>query len=234
MELITLDHASFGYDDKLILKDLSFSIHENEYLCIVGENGAGKSTLLKGLLGLLNPREGEIRYENGLLPNEIGYLPQASTLQDDFPASVYEVVVSGCLNKLHHRFFYPRELKKRALVNLKRMNMLPYARVCYRNLSGGQKQRVLLARALCAGEKVLLLDEPTTGLDPLACRDFYRWIDAIHDKLGFTIIMVSHDVQDALEHCSTILHVQENGIFYGSKEEYLNTVYGMQFCKVNL
>lgn len=231
MELFVCEQASFGYDGKAVVEDLNFSIQEHEYLCIIGENGAGKSTLVKGLLGLLPPMSGKVSYQNGLKANEIGYLPQQSTLQDEFPASVMEVTLSGCLNQKKHHFRYTRKEKKMAMVQLKRMDMLKLRKKSYKECSGGQKQRVLLARALCASDKVLLLDEPTKGLDPVATKMFYDRIEDIYENMQMTIIMVSHDVQVALKYATKILYVQQNHMFYGSKEQFMNSAIGKMYME---
>ena len=168
MELLRCSDLSFAYGGETVLKGVSFAVNAGDYLCVVGENGSGKSTLMKGLLGLKEPESGSIEYAGGLKRNEIGYLPQQTALQKDFPASVFEVVLSGRLNSMGRRFFYSKEDKKEAERNLDRMGMLEYKKRCYQELSGGQQQRVLLARALCATSRLLLLDEPVAGLDPVA------------------------------------------------------------------
>ena len=164
MSLIKIENASLGYEGKTVVKDISVDIKERDYICIVGENGSGKTTLMKALLGLLKPLSGSITYGDGLRQNEIGYLPQSSDIQRDFPASVSEVVLSGCLNK-KHTFFYSKEQKKTATENMKLTGIYDLRKKCFRELSGGQRQRVMLARALCATHKLLILDEPTNHLD---------------------------------------------------------------------
>ena len=176
MDLITCKNISFVYDGVPAVKDLDFSVEPNDYLCIVGENGAGKSTLVKGLLRLKKPASGTIHMGNGLLAKEIGYLPQQTAGQKDFPASVYEVVLSGCLNRLGLKPFYTKREKELANENLQKMGITKLKNRCYRELSGGQQQRVLLARALCATKKVILLDEPAAGLDPVVTQNLYELI----------------------------------------------------------
>ncbi len=211
------------------LRDLNFRVESGDYLYILGQNGAGKSTLIKGLLQLKKPSSGTITYADGLSPSDIGYLPQTTQVQKDFPASVWEVVLSGCLNKMNRRPFYSHREKKLGAENLERMGIRELKNKCFRELSGGQKQRVLLARALCATTRILLLDEPAAGLDPVVTQDMYEQIDAINKKLGITIIMVSHDMHAALKYAKHILQLQQNQLFYGTTSEYLASDIGKAF-----
>lgn len=227
MALIKIQNASMGYEGKTILSDLSLSINAGDYVCIVGENGSGKTTLMKCLLGLMSVQGGEISFGDGLMQNEIGYLPQQTILQKDFPASVSEVVLSGCLNK-KHTLFYSKEQKSDAAKNMELTGILPLRKKCFRELSGGQKQRVLLARALCATHKLLILDEPVTGLDPKASADMYSLIKQLN-KSGITIIMVSHDITAAVNNASKILHLSRNSYFYGTAHQYLHSDVGRKF-----
>lgn len=220
MALVNVSKASLGYDGKIVVQDLSFSIHAGEYLCIVGENGSGKSTLMKTMLGLLPPIAGKIQFGGGLTQDKIGYLPQQTEVQKDFPASVQEIVLSGCLNRCGLRPYYNQAEKAAAQQHMQRLGISQLARRCYRELSGGQQQRVLLARALCATQKMLLLDEPVAGLDPKATADMYRIIRELNDEYGITIVMISHDIQAAMAYASHILHVGSMPLFYGTKKEY--------------
>jgi len=229
MALIATKSASFGYEGKAAVAGLNFEVNSADYLCIVGENGAGKSTLIKGLLKLKKPLEGSVIYGEGLKASEIGYLPQQTAAQQDFPASAYEVVLSGRLSARGLRPFYSRTDKAVATENMKRLGIAALRGKCYRELSGGQQQRVLLARALCATQKLLLLDEPVAGLDPLAAQELYRLILEINRKEGITVIMVSHDINSAVEYASHILHLKNNQAFYGSAAEYLQTELGKSF-----
>ena len=226
MALITCNNLTLGYDNEVVTEGVSFSVNEGDYLCIVGENGAGKSTLMKTLLGLTPLLSGEITYADGMKKNEIGYLPQQTVVQKDFPASVREVVLSGNLSRLGHRPFYGKEEKKRAKKNMERMSITELSEKSYRNLSGGQQQRVLLARALCATSKMLLLDEPVTGLDPKVTAEFYELIRRLNhgnpekDADPITIIMISHDIREAVEQASHILHIDKERQFFGTVEDY--------------
>lgn len=222
-QLICKD-LSLGYDGKAIVKGLNFSVDAGAYLCVVGENGSGKSTLMRTLLGLQLPLRGEIITDDGLRPNEIGYLPQQTAAQKDFPASVWEVVLSGCQSGCGLRPFYNRAEKQLAVENMKKMGIEALAKRCYRELSGGQQQRVLLARALCATRKMLLLDEPVAGLDPKATAEMYRTIAALNRE-GITIIMISHDLSAAIAYASHVLHIGKT-LFFGSKQEYLQSDIG--------
>ena len=221
MALITCEHLSLGYENRELLRDLSFSVRAGDYLCIVGENGSGKTTLMKTILGLRQPLAGSIRFGDGLRQTEIGYLPQQTDVQRDFPASVWEIVLSGCMNSLGLRPFYGKAQKARAEEALQKLDIADLRRRCYRELSGGQQQRVLLARALCATGKLLLLDEPVSGLDPRVTAELYRIIRDLNRE-GITILMISHDLQDAAEDASHILHVGRE-LFFGTKADYLRS-----------
>lgn len=221
MPVITCKNLCLGYDGNEIIHNLNFSVSSGDYLCIIGENGSGKSTLMKTLLSLKEPLSGEISFGDGLRKNEIGYLPQQTVIQKDFPATVYEVVLSGFQGKCGIKPFYSAEQKSNALQNIERMGVSHLIKKCYRELSGGQQQRVLLARALCATEKVLLLDEPVSGLDPKVTAEMYELINSLN-KSGITVIMISHDISAALKYASHILHIGKN-CFYGTKGEYLNS-----------
>lgn len=220
MSQISCKNVSLGYDGNIIIKELNFSVDSGDYLCIIGENGAGKSTLMRTLLHLQQPLNGEIVFGDGLHSNEIGYLPQQTVVQKDFPASVREIVLSGCQNKCGFRPFYNKAEKERAAKAIERMGINDLVKRCYRELSGGQQQRVLLARALCATRKILLLDEPVSGLDPQMTEEMYRLIEKINREDKITIIMISHDIRGTMEYASHILQIGQEVIFE-SKENYL-------------
>ncbi|MBQ9408376.1 MAG: metal ABC transporter ATP-binding protein [Clostridia bacterium] len=227
MALITVRDLALGYDGRALLAGLNFSVNAGDYLCILGENGSGKTTLMRTLLHLQPPVSGQILIGDGLKANEIGYLPQQTPVQKDFPASVKEIVLSGCQGRCGLRPFYSREDRKLAQANLRRMGIESLARRCYRDLSGGQQQRVLLARALCATGKLLLLDEPATGLDPKVTGELYSLIDGLNRE-GVTVIMISHDVAAAARYASHILHIGPT-VFFGTRDEYLESAAGRFF-----
>ncbi|HJB01473.1 MAG TPA: metal ABC transporter ATP-binding protein [Candidatus Mediterraneibacter merdavium] len=229
MALIRCENVSIGYEGQTVVRELDFSINVGDYLCIVGENGSGKSTLVKSLLGLKNVEKGRIIYGDGLKKNEIGYLPQQTDVQRDFPASVYEVVLSGRLNSRGFKPFYTAADKSMAAEKLELLGISDLAGMCFRDLSGGQKQRVLLARALCATKTMLLLDEPVTGLDPIVTAEFYQLIRRINHDEKIAVVMVSHDIESAVEDASHILHLQEKMLFFGSAEEYRESRVGKSF-----
>lgn len=230
MSLIKCENIALAYDGKEIVSDISFQVNRNDYLCIVGENGSGKSSLIKAILGLIKPTRGQIVFGDGLRQSEIGYLPQQTAVQKDFPASVNEVVLSGCLNSSRaFAPFYTKEQKNKAYENMERLRISDLKDKCYRELSGGQQQRVLLARALCATKSILLLDEPVTGLDPIVTSDFYKLINEINVGMDITVIMVSHDIASAVENSTHILHLQHKQLFYGKTKDYLETDIGKYF-----
>ncbi len=229
MKLLECDNVSFSYENTEVIKNVSFQLNDGDYLCIVGENGSGKSTLIKGLLGLKQPSGGKIVRCDGLRANETGYLPQQTPAQKDFPASVFEVVLSGRLNSRGFRPFYSKQDKNIANENIKRLGIEEIKNQSYRDLSGGQQQRVLLARALCASKRLLLLDEPVTGLDPIITEEMYRLIEDLNKNEKITIIMVSHDIGASVKYASHILHLNYDKSFYGTKDEYLKSPVGKIF-----
>lgn len=220
MAQLTCENLTLGYDSKIIIRDLSFSVSAGDYLCILGENGSGKTTLMKTILRLVRPIEGRVTTGDGLMSDQIGYLPQQTMIQRDFPASVREIVLSGCQSRCGRRPFYIKSEKLLAAQSMAKMGITHLAKKCYRELSGGQQQRVLLARALCATQKMLFLDEPVSALDPAAQEEMYALIESLHRE-GITIIMISHDVEAALRYASHVLHIGET-IFFGTKEEFIH------------
>lgn len=227
--LITCSHVDFGYENQDAVIDLTMEVQEGDYLCVVGVNGSGKSTLVKGILGLLKPTAGTLVVDEELKKTGIGYLPQQTAAQKDFPATVYEVVLSGTLNRRGNRPFYSNTEKKTAKSAMERLGIESLRKRCYRELSGGQQQRVLIARALCATRKLLILDEPITGLDPWAIQDFYGLVRRLNQEEGVTILMVSHDVANIIAQANKILHLQQKVLFFGSSEEYRKTKAGREF-----
>jgi len=229
MAQITCENLVLGYDGREILRNLSFTVNAGDYLCIVGENGSGKTTLMKTLLGLHTPMEGSVAYGDGLKKTEIGYLPQQTLVQRDFPASVEEIVRSGCQSRCGLRPFYNKAEKKLAAENIEKMGLGGFEKRCYRELSGGQQQRVLLARALCATQKLLLLDEPVSGLDPHVTAEMYALINHLNKIDGITVMMISHDMEAALRYATHILHIGKR-MFFGTREEFLRSEVGKYFA----
>ena len=228
MAQLTCQNLTVGYDGRAVLQGLNFEVSPGDYLCIVGENGSGKSTLMKTILGLQAPISGRILTGDGLRKNEIGYLPQQTQAQKDFPASVREIVLSGCQGRCGSRPFYSKEEKRLAEENIGKMGIGSLTKRCYRELSGGQQQRVLLARALCATRKMLLLDEPVSGLDPKVMAEMYERIEKLNREEGITVIMISHDISAALRYASHILHIG-SALFFGTKADYLQSPQGKVF-----
>ena len=228
MAQLTCQNLSVGYDGRPVLQGLNFEVSAGDYLCIVGENGSGKSTLMKTILGLQAPIGGTVLTGDGLRKNEIGYLPQQTQVQKDFPASVKEIVLSGCQGRCGRRPFYSKKEKRLAADAMDKMRISQLAGRCYRELSGGQQQRVLLARALCATRKMLLLDEPVSGLDPKVTVEMYELIESLNQEDGITVIMISHDLSAALRYASHILHIDDS-VFFGTKADYLRSPQGKLF-----
>ena len=202
MELLHVEGVSFSYDQYTVIKNLSFKVHEGDYVWVIGENGTGKSTLIKGLLNLKKPSSGQIIFNETLKQSEVGYLPQQTVIQKEFPASVWEIILSGCLNQCGWLPLYKKSDKERAVKWMKELGI-------YRELSGGQQQRVLLARALCATKKLLILDEPVANLDPKATQDFYRLMHRINQENKIAIVMVSHDIENEIEHATQVVHLKK-------------------------
>lgn len=221
--LIQCSHVDFGYENQDAVVDVTMDVNPGEYVCIVGENGSGKSTLMKGLLGLLKPTDGVISVSDELKKSGIGYLPQQTAAQKDFPATVYEVVLSGCLSRRGIRPFYSGKEKRLAVQNMELLGIKALAGKCYRELSGGQQQRTLIARALCATDKLLIMDEPITGLDPSAITEFYEIIRKLNREEGVAILMVSHDIANVVKQADKILHLKREVLFYGPTEDYLKS-----------
>lgn len=209
MELLHVEGVSFSYDQYTVIKNLSFKVHEGDYVWVIGENGTGKSTLIKGLLNLRKPSSGQIIFNETLKQSEVGYLPQQTVIQKEFPASVWEIILSGCLNQCGWLPLYKKSDKERAVKWMKELGIYELRDCCYRELSGGQQQRVLLARALCATKKLLILDEPVANLDPKATQDFYRLMHQINQENKIAIVMVSHDIENKIEHATQVVHLKK-------------------------
>ena len=209
MTQINCKDVSLGYEGVTVCEGVSFSVDAGDYLCIVGDNGSGKSTLMKALLRLKSPDKGEISLEGGITQSDIGYLPQRNEAQSDFPATVYEVVRSGCTGNKSFRFFLNREQKNTVEKNMRCMRIDDLRDRPFSRLSGGQQQRVLLARALCAAEKILLLDEPVSGLDPQAAEEMYSAIAHLNRDHGTTIIMITHDMSAVEKYATKVLHMSD-------------------------
>lgn len=229
MTLIRCSDVTLGYEGVTAVSHLSFTVEEGDYLCIIGDNGTGKSTLIRAILGLMRTSGGEITYEAGLRQNQIGYLAQQTEVQKDFPASVWEVVLSGCLNRKGIVPLYTPGDKKRAASALETLSIVNLKNKCYRELSGGQQQRVLLARALCAADRLFALDEPTTGLDPNMTTEFFAFMQRLNQTKGTAVVMVTHDTHCAVKYAKHILQLTAADYFFGTKEEYLDSAIGRKY-----
>ena len=219
MTLIECKKLSVGYDKKVVCKDINFKVEAGEYLCIMGENGSGKSTLLKTILGLNKAVFGKVIFEKSLSKNKLGYLPQQNDFQKDFPATVKEVIMSGFISQMGLRPFYNKAEKNKANGIIEFLGLENLTKNGFKELSGGQQQRVLLARALCATDKILVLDEPTNGLDSKTTNQFYKLLKNLNNS-GLTIIMVSHNLDKVMEYASHIVYLKDSMIFNGTKQEF--------------
>jgi zinc transport system ATP-binding protein len=227
--LLICENASFGYDGHAVVRDVSFAVRRGDYLCVVGENGSGKSTLVRGILRLLPPLHGRIVFSPEVQANEIGYLSQAEAAKKDFPAGVGEIVLSGIAGRMGFRPFYSRREKEIAEENMERLEIGDLKNRCFRELSGGQQRRVLIARALCAAQKLLVLDEPAAGLDPLAAPGLYELLAKLNRETGVTIAMVTHDIQGVMKYASHVLHLAGDSYFFGSCAEYAESEFFAEF-----
>ncbi|MDO4419550.1 MAG: ABC transporter ATP-binding protein [Ruminococcus sp.] len=225
MSLLNVQGLSLGYEGKKIVNNISFTVNQGDFLSIIGENGTGKTTLVKGILGLIGKLSGSIELSEGVSQSHIGYLSQKTLVSKDFPASVGEIVMSGFLNSKRFGVFYSKQQKTEAAALMERVGITKLKNATFSELSGGQQQRVLLCRALCATSKLILLDEPTTGLDPIATADFYSLLSELN-KEGVTVIMVSHDVTGAMRMSSHILYLGKEESFFGTTHQYLHSNIG--------
>ena len=199
-DIIRLDRVSYAYGTKPVIQDLSFSVHERDFVGLIGANGAGKTTLLRLIVGLLQPDAGQIslfgtpadKFKDRHL---IGYVPQRSQFNPLFPATVREVVLSGLFGrrKLFRRVSWQEQLQCDDA--LRTMNIEDLADKLIGALSGGQQQRVFLARALISSPKLLILDEPLSGIDAETQSNFFQLIKHMHQKHDMTFLMVSHDME---------------------------------------
>lgn len=217
--IVEVKDLTLSYEGSNVIENLSFNILSGDYLCVIGENGSGKSTLMHAILGLKKQTDGKIIFKS-LKRTQIGVLPQQNPTQNDFPALVSEVVMSGCVNRSSRGPFLASGSKKLVFENLERLGITSLANRPFRDLSGGQKQRVLLARALCSAEKMLVLDEPVSGLDPKATADIYSLIADLNRKNGMTVLMVTHDIRAALCYSTKILRINKGSVFFGTTEEF--------------
>lgn len=231
MSQLSCKNITIAYEKEIVVSDVSFDIESGDYVSVVGENGTGKSSILKAILGLVPMKNGTVTFENGFYKNHIGYLSQQNSMQKEFPASVYEVVLSGCLNSKGILPFYNKAAKNLAKENLARLGMEEYLRKSFADLSGGQKQRVLLARALCATDRMIFLDEPVTGLDPVAIKEMYGLIHKLNKEMNITIVMVTHDIENAMEYSDKILHLTRDDYFFGTKEEYGSSPFALELTE---
>lgn len=229
MSLIEVRDLSISYDGKTVISGVNFDVEKGDCLCIFGENGSGKSSLIKAVLGLKSAAGGHIHFEKGLSAKKIGYMPQKTEIQRDFPASVFEVVLSGCQGSMGLKPFYGKKEKLKAESAMERLGIGGIKNECYRSLSGGQQQRVLLARAICSTDKIILLDEPTTALDPIATAELYEIIGGLNSQ-GITVVMVSHDIAGAIGCANKVLHLgSKESLFFGKTEDYISTKIGHSF-----
>lgn len=222
MSIFECKKLTVGYGDKVVCKDINFAVEKGQYVCIMGENGSGKSTLVKTILGLQKNLSGKVTFDKNFKRNRVGYLPQQNDLQKDFPATVNEIVLSGFLNSMGLRPYYKKSEKDKAKEVMDYLGIEDFGKRSFRELSGGQQQRVLLARALCATDEILFLDEPTNALDSRSINRFYKLLKDLNDA-GMTIVMVSHNVDKVLEYSSHIVYLKNTMLFAGTKSDFEKT-----------
>lgn len=221
MPLIEFKDLCIGYEHKVIIKNINLEINDGEYVCVFGDNGVGKTTFLKTILGLIPPLSGSIIIEDTFNKKEVGYLPQRMQLKPEFPASCFEIVLSGCVNRLKIWPFYRKSHRDLAIEKMKLLGVANLKDKPFRVLSGGQQQRILLARALCATDRLLILDEPFTGLDYHAAKSLYDLLEKINKQLNVTIIVVSHFMEDILAYSTKVVHLSKEEVFCGTPEQYV-------------
>lgn len=222
--LIEVKNLTLGYGSHVVLKNLNFKIDDGDFVCVVGPNGSGKSTLIKGILGLIKPIKGNVKFNN-LKQNFIGYMPQETVVDKNFPASCYEIVLSGTLNRLGFISFYTDNEKKIANESLKLLGISDLKDKNFCDLSGGQRQKVLLARSLCATSKLLILDEPSNNLDSKSKKDLYNIVSDLNKNRGITVIMITHDLDHNNLIGNKILSLREDDVFYGETNEFIRRIH---------
>lgn len=216
--LISIENVSFSYNKENILKDIMLYIDEGDFVGIIGCNGSGKSTLLKLLTGQLNPSNGKIKIYNEDVSksknlNKIGYVPQISlTSGSDFPASVEEIVMANLYPKIGFMKFPKKQHKEKVKEVLNIVNMAEYEERLIGNLSGGQQQRVMIAKALVNDPKILILDEPTTGIDTTSEAKLYSLLEDLNKNCNITIIIVSHDFEKISKYANKMFLVENNKV----------------------
>ena len=229
MKLIECRKLNIGYSDKVVCSNISFSVEKGQYVCIVGENGSGKSTLVKTILGLNKPISGRVIFGPNFNKSHVGYLPQQTDFQKDFPATVREVIMSGFLGRMGFRPFYNKAEKDKANKIINQLGISDYQKKSFKELSGGQQQRVLLARALCATDEILILDEPTNGLDARAIRYFYELISKLNTENGLTVLMVTHNIENVIKYATNVVYLKKEMAFAGTKDDFLDSEYAKYF-----
>lgn len=229
MSLISTSNLTLAYDGVEVVKNLNIQIDSGDYVCIIGENGSGKSTLAKAILGLIRPVSGKIEFADNESRSNIGYLPQQTNVQKDFPASVQEIVMSGFIGKLSVFPFYKKSQKNKADEILKTLGIYHIKKQCYNKLSGGMQQRVLLARALCAAQNILILDEPVASLDPIITSEFYDIIDKLNKQNNITVIMISHDTAAVEKYATKVIHLSDSSYIFDTAQNYMASEYGKKY-----
>ena len=220
--LMEAKHLDIGYGKKVIYGGLNFSVKAGDFICIVGPNGAGKSTLVKTLLGLIKPLNGEIRFY-GLKRGLIGFLPQEIKIDENFPATVFEIVLSGNLNRLGKRAFFNQDERKHALSKMKLVGISELKDRHFVELSGGQRQKVMLARALTATQDLLILDEPSNSLDRKSTKELYATLKKINQN-GITIMMITHDLDHGNLIGNKILALRDT-FYYGATDDFVKRIH---------
>lgn len=220
-KLVEVKNLTVKYANSVVIDKASFSVTEGDFICVVGANGSGKSTLIKTLLGLISPAEGKVEFLGGLKRTQVGYLPQESRIEQGFPATVTEVVLSGTLGRLGRIPIYRKAEKERAKEALKLLKITKLEDKSFSGLSGGERQKVLLARALVATEKLLILDEPSNNLDQRSRAGFYKILKQLNEEAKLTILMITHDLDAEDLIGNKILSIKNAKVELTTTEEFL-------------
>lgn len=239
-KIIEVNHLNFGYNDNLILNDVSFSVDRGDFLGIIGANGTGKSTLIKLLLKIMEPLSGEIKLLGENIDtfkrwNKIGYVSQkANSFNSSFPATVEEVVAANLYSKIGLFRFPNKSHMQQVYKALELVGMQAYGKRLIGNLSGGQQQRVFIARVLVNEPEIMFLDEPTVGIDARSEEAVYSLLARLNKELNLTIVMVTHDISAITVHANKLVCLGEKGMFLHDPKEGITAEFATELYGYNV